>query len=115
MYSKFLSSLIWLIAMGWSQSGQTNSRMCTYRVAGVMTTICWQVYAHLKNEATVLEVKFRPGGEYSMVLTFDRGGAGTSRLNDAQNFQSFEAIEVARVNIFPEREEPRWRVREVAK
>jgi hypothetical protein len=47
--------------MGWSQSGQTNSRMCTYRVAGVTPSIYWQVYAHLKNEATVLEVKFRPG------------------------------------------------------
>jgi hypothetical protein len=61
MSSKFLFSLVWLIAMGWSQSGQTNSRMCTYRVAGVTPTICWQVYAHLKNEATVREVKFRPG------------------------------------------------------
>ena len=61
MSSKFLFSLRRLIAMGWSQSGQTNSRMCTYRVAGVMKTICWQVYAHLKNEPTVLEVKFRPG------------------------------------------------------
>jgi hypothetical protein len=77
MSSKFLFSLIWLIAMGWSQSGQTNSRMCTYRVPGVMTTICWQVYAHPKNEATFLEVKFRPGagGEYSMVLTFDQAAA----------------------------------------
>jgi hypothetical protein len=75
MSSKFLFSLIWLIAMGWSQSGQTNSRMCTYRVAVVMTTICWQVYAYLKNEATVLEVKFRPGREYSMVLTFERAAA----------------------------------------
>ena len=56
MSSKFLFSLIRLIAMGWSQSGQTNSRMCTYRMAGVMTTICWQAYAHVKNEGTVLKV-----------------------------------------------------------
>jgi len=51
-------------------------------MAGVMTTICWQVYARLKNEATVLEVKFRLG-EYS---------AGTRNLEAKKLVQTSQVL-----------------------